>query len=515
MKKPGLTLFLTAFCTLQIISQGYDIRINFKGLTDTNLYLARYFWDRVPVTDSCKNIKNGKVQFKGSTPLEKGVYMLANQAKNSYYFQFIVDANQKMTFNVDAKDVSGTLKGDEKLNEQFFGYVKFMSDMNKQMTVTMEQAKGKSKQDSAKIVGERQKALNTDVQKMDMEFMARNKGNFVYDLMNLKNEKYPVELPKASNGRPDSTYPYVYYRSHYWDGVNFKDERLLGTPFFAEKVKKYFDQVIPQIPDSIIRELDKVLTQCIPGSNMFNTLVGHFTYKYETSKAMSFDQYGNSNTFEKIFVHLSDKYIVNGKTGGFYSAETIAAIKDRIEILRNLLPGAKVPDLYMIDTLNGRQVLKMGFDTARTTEGATYLYNKNYDKLQPLYKTLSSVKAKYTILVFWAVDCGHCQTEIPKLHEDLKKIKDKVDFKVFAVQTKEELFDTWKKFVSEKKLTDFVHVFDPVHLNNLKTQFDITGTPVIYLLDKDKKIKAKKVSSEQVVEILNKLEEIEKSQNKQ
>ena len=86
--------------------------------------------------------------------------------------------------------------------------------------------------------------------------------------------------------------------------------------------------------------------------------------------------------------------------------------------------------------------------------------------------------------------------------------------KVFAVQTKEELFDTWKKFIVDKNLTDFIHVFDPIHLNNLKEQFDITATPVIYLLDKDKKIKGKKLSHDQVVEIIEKLESIDKDLKK-
>src|SRR6185369_8726538 len=95
-----------------------------------------------------------------------------------------------------------------------------------------------------------------------------------------------------------------------------------------------------------------------------------------------------------------------------------------------------------------------------------------------------------------------------KLHKDLKEIKGKIDFKVFAVQTKEELYDTWKKFIIEKELTDFIHVFDPIHINNLKERFDIVGTPVIYLLDADKKIIGKKLVSEQTVDIIKMIEEI-------
>jgi len=199
------------------------------------------------------------------------------------------------------------------------------------------------------------------------------------------------------------------------------------------------------------------------------------------------------------------------KAEGIYDDATILKIKDRVNILRKLLPGQKVTDLQMIDTLNGKQVLNMGFDTTKTSAGATFLYNKHAGKLSTMYKTLYEINAKYTILVFWAADCGHCQKEVPKLYKDLQSIKGSVDFKVYAVQTKEELFNDWKKFISENNLKDFIHVFDPVHINNIKETFDITGTPVIFLLDKDKKVKAKKLAADQVVDIIKNLETAEKN----
>jgi thiol-disulfide isomerase/thioredoxin len=125
-----------------------------------------------------------------------------------------------------------------------------------------------------------------------------------------------------------------------------------------------------------------------------------------------------------------------------------------------------------------------------------------------MFKTLYTVKSKFTVLVFWSVDCGHCQTEIPKLNEELKELKGKIDFTTFAVYTKED-FEAWRKFILEKKL-DFVNVFDPIHINNLKEKYDIYSTPVIYILDKDKKIKAKRLGSEQVIDMLKFLDGLDK-----
>ncbi len=506
MKKITLllaTLFVFSF-SVQAQS-GYDIKFNLKGNKDTMMYLVKYTFDQQYIADTCKKVKNGLVQFKGKKDLDKGVYTLVSQAK-SIYFDFFINENQKFTVTADNADLVNTLKAvGNKENEQFFSYIKFITNKNLEFGKIREATKGKSKADSTKYVNDKLKELNAEVKKFESDFMQSVKGSFVYDVLNLKTEKEATEIPKAKNGRPDSLYQYYYYKSHFFDGVDFKDERIIRTPFFDDRIKKYFDNVIVQNPDTVINEIDKIMTKCNECNLIYNLLLGHFTYKYEQSKIMGFD---------KVFVHLADKYIINGSAVkcGVYTAETVVKIKERTDIMRNLLLESKVAELYMIDTIYGKQVMKMGFDTAKTSKSVTDLYYKNVDKLTPMFTTLYMIKAKYTVLVFWASDCGHCQTEIPKLNENLKDIKGKIDFKVMAVQTKED-YETWRKFIVDKKL-DFINVFDPVHLNNLKERFDIYSTPVIYILDKDKKIKAKRLSADQVVDMLKVLESMDKADKK-
>jgi thiol-disulfide isomerase/thioredoxin len=507
-----LSILLLAFYDLSWGQKGYEIKVNFKGNTDSTFYLARYSFGQSYIIDSCKRVKNGVGVFKGKQPLDRGVYILANQSRERY-FDFLINDNQKFSMKAEFPKMINTLRSpDSKENDDLFAYARFFTNKNEETQKIVAESKGKSKVDSIKFIKDFQVKTNDEIKKFDEEFMAKHKGTFAYDFLNLKNEKVPTNVPLAKNGRPDSVYQYYYYKNHYFEGVNFKDDRIIYTPFFADRIKRYFDVVIVQQPDTIIKELDKVFEKCTEGSLVYNTLLGHFTYKYETDKTMTYDKNGKTNTLEKVFVHLADKYITSGRAAGLYSDETVTKIKNRINIVRNLLPGARVADLYMIDTINARQVLKMGFDTAKTTPGATEIYSRNANKLLPLYTTLYAVKAKYTLLVFWSVDCGHCQAEIPKLNESLKQLKGKVDFKVYAVQTKEEFFDRWRKFIIDKKL-DFINVFEPVHINNLTDRFDINRTPVIYLLDREKKIIVKNMSSEQAVEIIKNLESDENITN--
>jgi thiol-disulfide isomerase/thioredoxin len=501
VKRFSWVIVLLFFVSLGARAQSaYDIKVNIKGCKDTIAYLAKYLFDQTYIADTCKKVKNGAIEFKGKTELDKGVYILVSQEKVPF-FEFLVNEGQKFTITTEISDIAYNLKiQGNKENEEFFAYLKHGTEKNREFNQAREATKGKSKEDSTKMMNEKIRQLNEEVKKYDADFMQQIKGTFLYDVMNLKTEKVATDVPKAKNGRPDSVYQYYYYKSHYFDGVDFKDERIARTPYFDDRIKKYFDNVILMHPDTVIQEVDKVLARCNEGNLNYRLLIGYFTYKYEQSKLVSFD---------KVFLHLVDNYILNGKSNDIYSAETIKALRERAAIMHPLLEGKKAPDLFLIDTIYGRQVRKMGFDTVTSAKSITDLYYKNQDKLAPLFKTLYQVNAKYTILLFWAADCGHCQTEVPKLNESLKELKGKVDLKVFAVQTKDELFDSWRHFIIDNKL-DFIHVFDPVHINNVKEKFDVTSTPLIYILDKDKKIIAKKIAAEHVVDLIKSLEKSEK-----
>ena len=511
MKKILLSLtILLAFSKLSIAQNGYEIKINFKGCKDTMAYLVGYQFDQQYIADTCKKVKNGLIIFKGKKELAKGVYVLVSEGKSTY-FDFFINENQKFTINTDIADIVNSLKSiGNKENESWFSYMKYFTNKNLEFGKLRDQTKGKSKVDSANFMNEKLKILNDEVKSFENEFMSKVKGTFVYDVLNLKTEKEPTEIPKASNGRPDSVFQYYYYKNHFFDGIDFKDERIIRTPFFDDRIKKYFENVILQHPDTALQEVNKVMakTGSSKDCNLIRKLLlGYFTYKYEQSKIMGFD---------KVFVRIAQRYIIADSVKScalqVYSEETIKKIKERVDIMDGLLLDSKVAELYMIDTTYAKQVMKMGFDTAKSSKAVTDLYYKNLEKLTPMFKTLYQVSSKYTVLVFWASDCGHCQTEIPKLKENLDKIKGQIDFKVFSVQTKEDV-DGWKKFIIDKKI-DFINVFDPIHLNNLKERFDIYSTPVIYILDKDKKIKAKRLGSEQVVDMLKMLENIEKANNK-
>lgn len=491
MKKTVLALLLLAGFS-GFAQGGYEIKINIKNFTDSVAYLAKYNFGKQYLVDTCKKVNKGIIVFKGKRDLDKGVYFLVNQAKG-HVFDFFVNESSKLAFNSELPDMQLNLHASgSKENEDFFNYTRFYISKNKEFSELKGKTKGMNKADSLKFMQEKAKQFTSDVVKFETDLINAQKGTFFGDWLNLKTEKEAKVIPPQKSASDSAYYRYDYYRKHYWDGVNFADDRLLRTQFLFDRVNKYFDQIVQQLgPDTIIVDMDHLLDQCPKNSEMFKYMFVNFMVNYENHKLMGFD---------KVFVHLCDKYVKTGAVKGIYDASTVEKIVEKSERIKPLLIGNVAPELMMMDTTNGKIVNKMGFDTASTTESITKLYYANAQKLAPLFKTLSSVKAKYTILVFWDVDCSHCKTEIPKLIEIYHDLKKTTDVQVFSVYTMTE-FDKWRKYIIENKL-DFMNVYDPIHLNNVKNKYDIFSTPKVFLLDKDKIIKSKHMPVDKIPELI-------------
>lgn len=482
---------------------GYEIKINLKECKDTLAYLTFYQFDKTYIKDTCTNIKNGKIVFKGKSKLDKGIYSLISQKKSIVFDFFVDDDSQHLEINSSTPD--NYIKGLQAVNapreNEFFDYVRYISSFNPEYEATLQKAKGKSKADSTAVMTAKRKEIEKQLNKYETDFLARNKGSYIADVVNLKMEKTLQDVPKTAKGRPDSTAVYKYYKKHYWDGVNFQDDGICRNPFFAPKLKSYFENVVVKHPDSASVEVDRIMSKAKEGSNLYKILLSHFAYNYETSKMMGFD---------KVFVYISDKYFKTGKAKGIYEDESVVeSIIKRADKIRPLLLDAVAPDLYMIKASDREKVAKMGFENVKTSDEVTKLFYDHQQEINNLFLRMHSVPAEYMVLVFWDVDCSHCQAEMPKLldaYHDLQK--EGKDVKVFAVYNQYEM-DKYLKYLDEKKM-DWINVYDGIHYNNLSVKYDIYSTPVIYILDKNKVIKAKKIGAEQVKEVIGNLEKMRK-----
>ena len=258
----------------------------------------------------------------------------------------------------------------------------------------------------------------------------------------------------------DSTFTYHAYKVHFWDGTDFRDERLLRTPVFHNKLKKYFDQVLIQHSDTIIRAIDSIILKAKPNPEMFKYLIWFVTYHYESAEIMGFD---------KVFVSIVDKYYITGEVS-WLDKTVLGNIIKKANRLRPILIGRVAPNMIMQDT--------------------------SYRLV-----SLGNVNAKILVLLFWDPDCGHCEQEIPKLKKIYDENKELYGLEIFAICSDTSLVK-WKNAINKKSM-NWINVNGPRTLTgDYHEQYDIISTPELYILNERKEIIAKHLRADQILMFL-------------
>ena len=125
---------------------------------------------------------------------------------------------------------------------------------------------------------------------------------------------------------------------------------------------------------------------------------------------------------------------------------------------------------------------------------------------------LYSVQAPYTVVVIWDPTCSHCKEVLPKLDSSYMKKWKNMGLKFFAMARETDGKKTdWTNFIRNYRLNEWTHVYYSKEADQTRTSagipgysqlYDVQTFPTLYLLDKDKRIIAKKVTLEQIDEIL-------------
>ena len=440
-----LFLILPFICFGQ---KGHEIKVRVEGLKDTVAYLGYHYGDKQYVTDTVRVDSKGNFVFKSDEPLEGGIYLVV--LPNKSFFEIIV-TEQRFAIETDTVDLVGHMKITGSMENKIFNeYQRYLVAKQKEIApLKARYDTWKSNDDSSKVIQKLMKAVDQDVKDYRLKILRDNPKTFTAQLIRCMMEPESPEPPKDSLGRIDSTFQFYYVRKHLLDSVDFSDARLLRTPLLQQKIKTYTETMTLQIPDSLIPAVDTIVERSKKNKEVFKYVVVTLTNHYENSKIMGHDA---------VFIHLAEKYYVTDDA--YWVDSTLRAkLWDRIIKIKPNLLGKPAHDLLMKDT-SGKWV------------------------------SLYSVKAKYTILVFWSPTCSHCKEEIPKLILTYDSLKTQgVEGYAVGIESDTAL---WKQFIRDHKL-DWINVTDLYEQTRFRDYYDIYSTPVIYLLDDQKKIVAKRL----------------------
>ena len=446
-------------------NQGRAIQISLKPYPkDTKIYLGTNYGNSKVFADSCILNEKSEGVFKSKDKLTPGIYFLVSP-KMSILFDFLVDDLQQFKISADTTDLKNVIITGSKENEMFKNYSQVVNTLFVELNQIEQSFKeAKTEKDSATFK-EAYLAKDKEIKQKRRAYIAENPGSMMSFLLNT------MEVPEAPsipivNGKADSLYPYRYVKDHYWDNIVFNDNRLLRTPFFENKLDDYFKNYISREPDSIISEVQYMLTVAKTGKEIYPFLLFKFTNKYISPEFMGQD---------KVFLHIYQNFFAKGDTTLLSEASKKSLRERAYSLMANQL-GLPAPILVLNDVNEKRFALH-------------------------------NMKATYTFIAFWDPTCSHCKVEIPKLDSIYKASWIKHDIKVIAVNTNAKEMTLWKEFIKDNKIDQWINAYQTDEdLNKEITEgkpttirqlYDVFKTPTFYLLDKDKKIVAKNLSIEQ------------------
>ncbi|CAN0067207.1 unnamed protein product, partial [Chrysoparadoxa australica] len=376
--------------------QGHKIDFTIKGLPDSAITVGYHMGNQKYALDTIP-IKNESFSIQGADPLKQGLYFIYTPG---YYFEFIVKEQVFSIHSVYGKGYEEVkVKGSEE-NQIFRDFQVKMNTTRKELMDLKAQLD--TTQDSLVIIQkikEKEQAMVGQRRLIAME----NQETFLSAFLNLMQEPETPGFENIDDPSLRRVHQYNYYSSHYFDRVQLDNEALIRTPLLQPKVMKYFDQVIPQHPDTINQEIDIIFEKVGDSDELFRYWLISFYNKYQESKIMGMD---------KVVVHLMEDYFLSERAD-WLNEEGIEKIKEEVTFTKHSLIGNEAPTMELVDTLN-----------------------------QPFY--FEQIPDPFVLLYFYDPDCGHCKKKTPVLVDEYDALRD-LGIEVVAVCTVTDV-ERWKSY---------------------------------------------------------------------
>ncbi|PCJ25260.1 MAG: hypothetical protein COA97_08020 [Flavobacteriales bacterium] len=454
-------------------NKGYKIKIKVDGMKDSSCFLINYFGQQRYYKDTAQFNSEGVVVFSGEEQHPGGIYGVYTGGK--LLFEIVINNEPIIDLETDTFDYIKNMKVKKsKENEVFFGHIKFITKKHKSSQPYRKELKSEGITDKKKKeINEKLAKIGKEINKYRLDIIDNYPNLFVSVIFKTMKEPEAPKFEEIKNDSLRRLLRYEYVKTRFFDDVDFSDARINYTPLYHNKLDKYFKSIVYPMPDSIIKEVDVIVAKSKANKEIFKYTVHHLLSHYDRSKIMGMDA---------VFAHIGLNYYTHELAYWADSAQ-IVKVQDRARKLTPLLLGKTAINLSLMDTSGNK------------------------------WESLHKVSADYTVLIFWEPSCGHCKKEMPKLVHYIDSMKSIIDIKVYSVSPHHN--EEWKKFIRDNNL-DFINVSVPEEVykdqkiateyiikgyTNLKsmnytTTYDIFSTPQLYLLDKSKKIIAKKLDTE-------------------
>ena len=409
----------------------FAVNIELATRDEGVVYLASYYGKDVLLIDSAQ-LLNGSAVFDCDVSGRQGVYFMANN--EGARFDFLLVDEQDIQLEVDFANIQQSEVRGAKESEAFLNF-------QKQVAAGLEAKERNGLIDS--LLQSYSDSATLSVVLGALRVNLDGQGALLFN---------------------DPMLAYDSKIANYWSGLDFTDERILRTPFFAPKFDAFLHKVLLPRQDKILNALMPIFLEaesCLP------------VLKFVASEALALALENNIMGIDALGYEVISRYYLSGMLGGL-SKKQQAMLLDYVRHTVNCRVG-----------MPGQEIVLSSW----SSDVEVSLYNTS---------------AKYTLLLFWEPNCAYCEALIPILRDDILPKYANRGLQVFAVNTQRD-FSTWKAFIEDQRIESWVHGMQKVGDAQFMVDYGVQGTPYVYILDENKHIVAKNVQLSFLESMLSRL----------
>lgn len=428
---------LLLFTGCKTEKRGYHITLELKNSTPTDTVIFRNLrYDNPKDLDTILPYKNNKYLIQGENPLPEGMYEF--NVKNKVSLEFFISDTMKQNFSAtaDIRNPVGTLffQASEE-NQAFADYKRFMEASLKRYPSPLAPSE-----------------INRKLESIAGSFPGTMLEMYVHTMMEPVPPGAAVPMVLLNQEQAMQDFHYNYYVRHFFDHIDFSDKRAMEMPVLKQKTGIYFSRILVPNPDTLISGVDNFLQKTASNHELYTASVRQL---YGLFRELTVP---GSND---ISCYIAEKYILSD-------------------------PGRWDDPLFVNKA--AERIRKSKLNPVGSKAAALKLHAPD-GRVVDLYK----VKAPLTVLYFFNPGCDACNPVTRELNDFFSQFKNK-RMMVYAVCLEEDR-ELWLNYIRKENLL-WTNVCDPDQTEEIEKKYDLHAIPMIYLLDRDKKVIAKDIPVE-------------------
>jgi peroxiredoxin len=447
-----ILLSLTSFSSCANAEENSSKKITYE-LADYNVDKAILYQvqgSKTTAVDSTTS-NNNVFEFNEIQDYEVGIYRIV--FTDTVYTEIIIN-NENIHIKASANDLLGSVEVIESQeNKILFDYWKYAMDIRADLQVLRMQRQNE--------INKGNNISNKTLKEIDNKIFELN--NKLEKYSSEKREEYPdlfapvllraYQMPSyqkhvKKEGKDAIPEERTFYILHFFDNIDFSDERLVNTKVLYVSINDYIRTFAnPPTTTILIDIVDRLNKKASANEEVYRYVINLLMDNFEYS------------VWEKVYSHTLK---LASESEHFTKAER-DMYKEKLNTIERLQFGNLAPNLN--------------------------LQNFDGEKID-----LHKIDAQLKLVLFYSSQCEECSKILPEIKEVYDSYKSK-GFVVYCIAI-EDNKGIWEEYINKFDM-DWINVADLKGFSSeVLDKYNIWKTPMMYLLDSENKIVAKPNTAE-------------------